>query len=419
MAQSPLDLLVIEQQATVEQQEETNLHLDQLDDRFLDFFRQMARDRMDLMEMLREQKSGNDDGKETSENKSPEEPDKSNPFGLGTMLMAAAATLGAFFINSLGGVFLDKIPGALKSIGGKLAEVTKSIGETVGKTFEKMKTSVVSKAKDMGAAIKNFAGEKVAKGVETAKNIAGSVSDKAKSIGSGIKGFFNSGVDKVKGIGSGIAEKAGGFVESVKNSEIVSKIKESEKLKSVIGFMKGSGETIAKTAKIASKIAAPLAVITSAADGYSMASEETEDMKKMNDVSKIALQAATGAAGAASSFFGGFADFVKLVTVDAAIEAGQRLGVVSENGYLQKVQDVSIQRDITDIAVRSGRDALASALATETAAASSAKQMSAPIIINNSTTTSAPTSNTTVLGGSSSTSAVSNNGTRGDAWAGA
>jgi hypothetical protein len=70
MAQSPLDLLVIEQQATVEQQEETNLHLDQLDDRFLDFFRQMARDRMDLMEMLREQKSGNDDGKETSENKS-------------------------------------------------------------------------------------------------------------------------------------------------------------------------------------------------------------------------------------------------------------------------------------------------------------------------------------------------------------
>lgn len=400
----------------LDEQEETNYRLDEIDDRFMEFFRQMARDRMDLMEMLRERNGDGDgdSGQPAATDQTPDESSSGGMFGLGGLITTIAGLVAAKYLNELGAVFIDKIPGALSSIGSKIKEFTTSIGEKFksGITAAKSKVSTAAGAfTERLKAFGNSMSERAGKVGGAIKSGAGIVGDKVKGVGSSVSNFFsnvkNVGAEKLGAIGSRVTDLK--ETAQIKGMMAMDAIKGSGAYQKAAAVGSKAAAIAAPVAKVANRALVPLAAVTSGVAGYNMA-QETPDMSTGGKL-------AVGAGGAASAFFGGFADFVKLVTVDAAIEAGQKLGVFAENGLAQAMQDQSVQRDVFDPLVRGARDMLTESIAQATTQATGAN---GSVVVVNNNNQQAQTNNTTSFGsGQAVVAPVNNNGTRGDAYAGA
>lgn len=403
-------------------QEETNMRLDELDDRFIEFFRKMERDRLDMLEMLREQRGGAGEGGAGGTEGGEEEDSGGGFLSAAAAASAIAGVVAAAFMNQLGAVFLNKIPGALSSLGTKVSEFSKGLGEKVSQRFSNINATIIEKLDEFKKSMQAF-GATVA---ETVKDLAGRakafISDKASKVAEKTGQLIDSAksagasiVSRAQQFGSAISDRASNIAESVKGKattlvqqggQFVERVGQSRVGQAVQTAASGTAKFAGSSVSVANRALVPIAAVTSGVAGYKMAQETPE----MSTTGKVAV----GTAGAASAFFGGFADFVKLVTVDAAIEAGQRMGVISADGYLQRVQDVSVQRDVFDPMIRTARDSLTEAMekgTMETVAGSSPtvvvqnNNTNAPSITNNSNMTSPPVS-----------SPVSNNGTRSDAW---
>lgn len=403
----------------LDEQEETNYRLDEIDDRFLEFFRQSARDKMDLMEMLRERSGGGGGG---GAGDSPAGvPDTANgiPLGLGGLaagITAALGTIAAYYLNELGAVFIEKIPGALKKIGGSITEFTKNVGQKFSTGINNMKTfvgekatSVIEKAKDIGAKIKEGGGKigsTLGAGVDKVKGFFGKDASgynfkdrmQLKAMGVG---------DAVKGAGS----KALGFLGGVGKNAAGYSIADRVKLGGM-GLAEKGGKMASKLAPYAAGAAKFgqkalnrfIAPITAGYDGYKMGMER-EDLSGGGKV-------AAAAGGAASSFVGGMGDFMKFLTVDAIIEAGQRMGMLDKDGLAQAMQESSVQRDVFDPMVRTIRDTLADGITSGTIEQVRSANGSTVVFTQNNNQKSA-TSNTTSFGtGQSVGSPTMSNGTR-------
>jgi len=405
-------------------QEETNMRLDELDDRFIEFFRKMERDRLDMLELLREQRGGGGGGEGASGEGGRE--NESDSGGLGKFLLAASSLAGmvaATFLNQLGAVFLNKIPGALSSLGSKVSEFTKGLGERISARFSNINGKIVEKldefkksmqafgatvaetVKDLAGRAKSFISDKAGKVaektgqlIESAKSAGASIVSRAREFGSAVSDRASNIAESVKGKATQLVEKGGQLVERAGQTKVG---------KAVKAAASGTAKFAGATASVANRALAPIAAVTSGVAGYKMAQETPE----MSTTGKVAV----GAGGAASAFFGGFADFVKLITVDAAIEAGQKMGVISADGYLQRVQDVSVQKDVFDPMVRSARDSLTEAM--ERSTMETVGGSSPTVIVQNNTTNAPSITNNSSVSSPPVSSPVANNGTRNDAWA--
>lgn len=430
-----------------ESQEQTNKELEVLNDRFLEFFRQSARDRMDLMEMLREMKGGGDRGGDGGGTPSAPTEDTGGGGGLfGGMGLASmiGATIAAVALNSLGAYWSKNFGTALKSIGTKIQNFAKATGEKVTNTFAKARENLGKKLDDLGKKMGEF-GKKIS---DAAKSAKGFVSDKAakvgaavSGVGSSIKSFFGGGVSagqKITTASGSVATTTGakvapGFVQLVGEKGNVFTMKE-ETFKAAGGKGVGSGKMGQKVMDLGSKvmnskvmggakrILPHLAIATSAYDAVGKAGLGTNEANDLlgvtNPAAGAALAGASGVGYFASGMIGGIADFAKLVTVDAVIEAGQKMGVFAEDGYAQQIQETSVQADVFDPLITSARTAIAEGLIDETSAAFKAHQynesMKTPVVVHAPSST---TTNVTTGGGTAMPSAVSNNGTRPDAYA--
>lgn len=399
----------------LDEQEETNYRLDELDDRFLNFFRQQARDRMDLMELLREQSGdgGAGGGGAPSPDSKPEETSGGGAgmFGFGALITTAAGLIAATFLNELGAVFIEKIPGALTKIGTSIKEFTKSIGDKFKTGITAAKTKVATAAGAFTERLKAFGNsmaERAGKVGGAIKSGAGVVGDKIKGVGSSVSNFFsnvkNVGAEKLSAIGSRVSDLK--ETAQVKGMMAMDAVKGSGAFQKMSAVGSKAAAVASPVMKVANRALAPLAAVTSGVSGYNMA-QETPDMSTGGKL-------AVGAGGAASAFFGGFADFIKLVTVDAAIEAGQKMGILAEDGLAQAMQDQSVQRDVFDPMVRSARDMLTEGIANATTQAVGSNG-SVVVLQNNNQKQS--TQNSTVLGSGPQTSPTMGNGTRADASA--
>lgn len=430
-----------------ESQEQTNKELEVLNDRFLEFFRQSARDRMDLMEMLREMKGGGDGGGDGGGTPSAPTEDTGGGGGLfGGMGLASmiGATIAAIALNSLGAYWSKNFGETLKGMGTKIADFAKSTGEKVNNTFSKAKESLGKKLDDLGKKMGEM-GKKLSDAAKGAKNF---VADKAGKVGAKVSGAAG----KVKDFFAG-APKAGQEITTAKGNAVVTtgaKVAEGrvqvmdpnnpgrvytisqEAFEAAGGkgnalqragqAAKGVGKAVmdSKIVRGAGKLLAPLAIGTSAYEGITKSAAGTnaaQDKLAMQD--PTAAGAVRGAAGVGyfgSAMVGGLADFAKLITVDAIIEAGQKLGAIPEEGYFQRVQETSVQKDVFDPLVDKARTAIAESLIEETAAANVAG--GAPVVIQTNNNVNAPTTTSvTTGGGTAMPSAVSSNGTRPDAYA--
>lgn len=398
----------------LDEQEETNYRLDEIDDRFLDFFRQMARDRMDLMEMLREMKGGGNGGGDGGGTGAPTQEDTGG--GGGLFRLGARGLLGtaaALYLNELGAVFIEKIPGAMKSIGTKISEFTKNIGEKFKTGIDKAKTKVSTAAGTFTERLKAFGNsmsERAGKVGGAIKSGAGIVGDKIKGVGSSVSNFFsnvkNVGAEKLSQVGARLGDLK--ETAQIRGMMAMDAIKGSGAYQKAASFGKAAmqNDFVKGTAKFGMKaLNRVIAPATSAYAGYQMAQERDD----LSGAGKLAV----GVGGAASAFAGGFADFIKLVTVDAAIEAGQKMGVLAEDGLAQAIQDQSVQRDVFDPMVRSARDMLADGIASGTMQAVSDGNGSRVVFVQNNQNQN-QTNNTTTMGSGTAAvaSPVVNNGTR-------
>ena len=417
----------------LDEQEETNEYLNMLDDRFLEFFRQSARDKMDLMELLREQKEGTDgaanDGR-PSTNDTPEDPTKSFLAGLGTLGIGVAAAI-AVGLNSLGAAFIPSsetmtkitksISSVFKGIGGlmeegltkvkqgvslktaELVEKFSELGKSIKGLAASLKASVVGKitkgietAKGIGSSISNFVGGKVSNfvggAVNKAKSVGGTVVNAAKTVGGNIAGLARAGADDVaiRGMVAMDSIKAKGSKFAQGAAELGAKI----------------APKVGSTIRLAGKILKPLAVLTSAYDGYKMATEEGSE--NLGTAGKIMV----GTAGGLSALVGGTADFIKMITVDAPIALAQSAGLVSESGALANLRNTSIQAEI-DSGIRTARDVMSGSIQQYQGEVTSAGNTNVTYVQS----TNAPQTNNNVTQAyAAPTPAVYSNGTRSDAY---
>jgi hypothetical protein len=424
--------------ATLDDIVESNLlgaeKLESIEQQFKEFFKQSAADKLDMLEVMREMGPGDGEPGAPGDTQPAQEEQGGGfggigrLFGLGTLLTVLAAVQ----LNAMGAVGsfkllkkdLEKLPESLKNAGKAVGEFATNAKDSIVSRFNTIKDSIITKitesetfkkAQDIGSKAKDF--------------VSGGI-DKAKSFGAnaveGITGFF----DKIKSFAAPVVEnvKQGAQNLGSKVSQGVSTAKEFVTTKAqAIGAgakekfqafsQTKAGQVLGKAARGVNRVLAPLAVVTSGYEGFKMATEEAS--KELGTAGQIAV----GTAGAASSFFGGLGDFVKLVTVDAPTELANRLGIVSDE-TADKIQDFSIQRDVTDALVRGARDGIRSAMSegiekqTMQRVAENAER---PVIVNNVTDASTNVSNATAVTGANSAppTPVNNNGTFSDAWAGA
>lgn len=385
-----------------EQLQESNLRLDEIDNRFLEFFRQLRADKLDMLEMMREMRSADGEAAPSGAGGQPPASDEKQSGWLKwiTLLGGAVAALalnaeGAVgWMKSFGKDLKVKIPEAFKSAGSSIAKFaddvkTRLITKITESTIFKKGVEVAKGVKAKGAEVATRAKSLVNTGAEKLKALGGSTLERARGIGS-------SALETARSVGSTVSGKfqqikAG--VVSMGETAALKAMYAGDKIKAgaqAIAGTKagqlaiGAGKTVAKGVN---KMLVPLAIGTSAYEGYKMANEDPT----LGTAGKIAV----GAGGAASSFFGGFADFVKTIALDAPIELLQKAGLASEDGYLQRVQDVSIQRDISDALVREMRDGIRKLAGTEVERKTmqTVAEKSGVTIINNNTNAPTTTQN--------------------------
>lgn len=423
--------------ATLDDIVESNLlgaeKLEAIEQQFDMFFKQSAADKLDMLELMRELRGG-DPTTEPEPTDVPQPTPEETGGGIASFLGLSGllGLLGAIQLNAVGAT------GSLKGLRDKIKELPESLknaGKAIGEFAGKARDSIVEKF--------NSVKEKLVTKITESKTF-----QQAKDLGSKAKEFVSGGIEKAKDLASGLTERASGLFERAKSfasekaSALASGAKDTfqkvkafgaEKVASAketavrlgetakAGFTKFQqskvGQGLGKATKVAGRVLAPLAVVTSGYEGFKMATEEAS--KELGTAGQIAV----GTAGAASAFFGGLGDFVKLVTVDAPTELANRLGIVSDE-TADKIQDFSIQRDVTDALVRGARDGIRSAMSegiekqTMQRVAENAQR---PVIVNNVTDASTNVSNATAVTGANSAppTPVNNNGTFSDAWAGA
>lgn len=424
----------------LDSQQKTNKELGILNDRFNEFFRQSARDKLDMMEMLREMMGGKGSGgapAPTSTQAAPTGGGGGGLFGGFGIMSGIGAALGAVALNSLGAYWSKNFGTALTGMGTKIADFAKSTGEKVTNTFAKAKENLGKKLDDLGKRMGEF-GKKIGDAAKSAKSFvadkAGKVGAAVSGIGSSVKSFFGGGVSagqKITTAGGGVATTTGakvadGFVQLMGEKGNVFTMKE-DTFKASGGRGVGAGAMGAKARAIGSKVMnskvvkgagkllAPLAIGTSAYDAVGKAgvgtNEANDALGMQNPAAGAALAGASGVGYFGSAMIGGLADFAKLVTVDAVIEAGQRMGAFDQNGLAQRIQESSVQNDIFDPLVDTARTKIAESLTQETQAANIGS-MGGQIVI--APTNNNQTNNTTTMGSGTAAvaSPVVNNGTR-------
>ena len=406
--------------------------LESIDSKFDEFFKQSAKDKLDMLEMMREKDA--DPESPTDENNDPETVEESSKkpslgfLGLSTLL----GVLGAIQLNAMGAVGSFKalnekikaVPEMLKNAGTAVGEFATKAKDSVVKGFNSITKTITTKIttsetfktlKETGGKVKEF----VSGGVDKAKQLAGVAGEKVSGFFQRAKEFGSSALDKAKSFGSSAIDKTKEVASTAKS--FVSDKASQLGSKAVEAFEKFQGSKAAKvlgtSVKVAAKVLKPLAVLTSGYEGYKMATEEAS--KDLSTAGKVAV----GVGGAASAFFGGLGDFIKLATVDTSTELANRLGIISDE-TADKIQDFSIQKDVTDALVRGTRDAIRD-LAGDNIKRESirnvAEQGRGNVIVNNVTDASTKVSNATSVSGGNipAPSPVNNNGTMSDAWAGA
>lgn len=425
----------------LDSQRETNKELGILNDRFNEFFRQSARDKLDMMEMLREMMGGKGSGGAPAPTSTQTAPTGGGGggglFGGFGIASAIGATIAALALNSLGAYWSKNFGTALKGMGTKIADFAKSTGEKVTNTFAKARENLGKKLDDLGKRMGEF-GKKISDAAKGAKSFvsdkAGKVGAAVSGVGSSIKSFFGGGVSAGQKITTSTgsiatttgAKVADGFVQLVGEKGNVFTMKE-ETFKAAGGRGVGAGAMGAKARAIGSKvmnskvmggakkILPHVAIATSAYDAVGKAgvgtNEANDALGIQNPAAGAALAGASGVGYFGSAMIGGLADFAKLITVDAVIEAGQRMGAFDQNGLAQRIQESSVQNDIFDPLVDTARTKIAESLTQETQAANIGS-MGGQIVI--APTNNNQTNNTTTMGSGTAAvaSPVVNNGTR-------
>ena len=425
----------------LDSQQETNKELGLLNDRFNEFFRQSARDKLDLMEMFREMMGGGKSGAPApaaaGTTPSTTGGGGGGLFGGFGIASAIGSAIAALALNSLGAYWSENFGKTLKSMGTKIADFAKTTGEKVTNTFAKARENLGKKLDDLGKKMGEF-GKKIG---DAAKSARGFVSEKAGKIGSALSGvgasvksFFGGGVSagqKITTASGSVATTTGakvapGFVQLVGEKGNVFTMKE-DTFKAAGGRGVGAGAMGAKVRGIGSKvmnskimggakkILPQVAIATSAYDAVGKAgvgtNQANDALGVQNPAAGAALAGASGVGYFGSAMIGGLADFAKLITVDAVIEAGQRLGAFDQNGLAQRIQEGSVQNDLFDPLVDTARTKIAESLTQETAAANIGS-MGGQIVI--APTNNNQTNNTTTMGSGTAAvaSPVVNNGTR-------
>lgn len=425
----------------VEQQRGTNTRLDSVDNRFVEFFQQIAKDKLAMMEMMRELASP---AEVIPESATPDKSEKSESgaglFGIGLGLSTIAGALAAVALNSAGAVLgLDKMASGLKSLGGKFTGWISDVGAKFKDIGSKALSSITEKIKGFGGATTGVIASKVS-------NLKSAAGAKIESARKGITEFISptERTKSGKALGETFQDASGRLQTIVKNAngqlvpqfakagavvggapvqtilgaigERASQAAGAFKQSSVGKFAAQNADRLAKfgmgAVKVASKVAAPLAVATAGYEGYTLAQEDPS----LTTEQKLAV----GTAGAASSIVGGFIDFAKLITVDAFIEAGQRLGVVPEKGFLQDLQEGSVQKQL-DKGIRAARDYAVRPAATEEIGRQTMASVgeNGRIIVTNVNNVNAPTTTQNNVSSTSSdqmSSPINGNGSRSDAY---
>ena len=423
----------------VEQQQGTNERLDGVDNRFVQFFQQVAKDKMALMEMMRELTSPEPISDSTPSGVKPEEEGGgllAALFGGVGGLAALAGTLLAVGLNSVGAVIgIDKMGAGLKSLGTKFGGWIGDMGTKLKDFGSKTLAGMTEKIKSLSAS----AGEKV----DTLKKGA---SEKLGAAKKGIVDFITQKTKSGRALGETFKDAGGRLQTIVKNAD-GKLVPQFAKAGAVVGgaapttitgaigrrfsqaatafnetkvgkFAAQNADKLknvgGKVIKGASRVAVPLAVATAGYEGFKLGTEDPN----LSTAGKIAV----GAAGATSSLVGGFIDFAKLITVDAFIEAGQKLGLVPEKGFAQDLQEYSVQK-LADKGIRFVRDydAVRPAATDEIGRQTMASVgKSGSIVVTNVNNVNAPTTTQNNVSSTSSdqmSSPVSGNGSRSDAYA--
>jgi hypothetical protein len=423
----------------VEQQQGTNERLDGVDNRFVQFFQQVAKDKMALMEMMRELTSPAPISDSTPPGVKPEEEGGgllAALFGGVGGLAALAGTLLAVGLNSVGAVIgIDKMGAGLKSLGTKFGGWIGDMGTKLKDFGSKTLAGMTEKIKSLSAS----AGEKV----DTLKKGA---SEKLGAAKKGIVDFITQKTKSGRALGETFKDAGGRLQTIVKNAD-GKLVPQFAKAGAVVGgaapttitgaigrrfsqaatafnetkvgkFAAQNADKLknvgGKVIKGASRVAVPLAVATAGYEGFKLGTEDPN----LSTAGKIAV----GAAGATSSLVGGFIDFAKLITVDAFIEAGQKLGLVPEKGFAQDLQEYSVQKQL-DKGIRFVRDydAVRPAATDEIGRQTMASVgKSGSIVVTNVNNVNAPTTTQNNVSSTSSdqmSSPVSGNGSRSDAYA--
>lgn len=145
----------------VEQQEMTNGRLDKLDERFGEFFDKMERDRLDLLEMLRERQQPPEEKSEPVEVKVKQEKDSKFEWGLGKFLggligiFAAVEGIAYLFQNAVNAfsLGLTSVGSTLKGLGTKISNLVNKLKPEVpegSKSGSKSKTMSARQATRQG-----------------------------------------------------------------------------------------------------------------------------------------------------------------------------------------------------------------------------------------------------------------------------
>jgi len=205
----------------VEEQQETNMRLDEIDDRFLQFFEMLRADKLDMLELMSELR-----GQKPSVPAVPPEapattPTKGAPEGLKFGFKTLVAGLGVALTASWA-AYLDNIKSLFRRLGKGLSASLNKTFATVGSILRGIVNRLPLKIQlyfDMigatfTALVDNFKTSKVAQGIKTGV-------EKVKTFVGSIRGFF-----------TGIVDKIGAFGANLKNSE---------RLKPIIEFFKQFG----------------------------------------------------------------------------------------------------------------------------------------------------------------------------------
>ena len=205
----------------VEEQQETNMRLDEIDDRFLQFFEMLRADKLDMLELMSELR-----GQKPSVPAVPPEAPATTPtegapeglkFGFKTLvagLGVALAASWAAYLDNIKSLFRNLRKGLSASLNKTFATVGSILRGIVNRLPLKIQEFFQMIGNTFTTLVKNFKeskfAEKIKIGVEKVKAFVGS-----------IRGFFTS-----------IADKIGAFGAN---------LKESERLKPIIEFFKQFG----------------------------------------------------------------------------------------------------------------------------------------------------------------------------------